>query len=150
MLVGRNVIATLAQIHPLTTEEYCIKGKCFIGNIYLGNIPIKAQKSSIKFGYKPQILPNVERELSVVVKDEVNCLEILRALQKITKNRFTTSIVDIFHNEEMKQSGKKSVLLAFEIFQNEKTLTSEEIEEIINQSMQTLVENVDAMLRSNA
>ena len=50
----------------------------------------------------------------------------------------------------MKQSGKKSVLLAFEIFQNEKTLTSEEIEEIINQSMQTLVENVDAMLRSNA
>ena len=150
MVIGRSVIATIAQIHPLVCEEYCVKNKVFVGTVYLGNIPVKTQKSSVKSGYKQSHLPNVQRELSIVVANEINCLEILRSLQKITKNRFTASIVDIFQNDELKTAGKKSILLAFELFQPELTLNSQEIESIMNESISTLQESVQAVLRGNA
>ena len=150
MVIGRSVIATIAQIHPLVCEEYCVKNKSFVGTIYLGNIPVKTQKSSVKSGYKQPHLPNVQRELSIVVANEINCLEILRSLQKITKNRFTASIVDIFQNDELQTAGKKSILLAFELFQPETTLNSQEIESIMNESISTLQESVQAVLRGNA
>ena len=150
MVIGRSVIATIAQIHPLVCEEYCVKNKVFVGTVYIGNIPVKTQKSSVKSGYKQSHLPNVQRELSIVVANEINCLEILRSLQKITKNRFTASIVDIFQNDSLKNSNKKSILLAFEIFQQESTLNSQEIETIMNESITALQESVQAVLRGNA
>ncbi len=150
MVIGRSVIATIAQIHPLVCEEYSIKNKVFVGTVHLGNIPVKTQKSSVKSGYSPSSLPNVQRELSIVVANEVNCLDILRSLQKITKNRFTASIVDIFQNETLKASGKKSILLAFEVFQPTATLNSQEIEDIMNQAIATLQESVQAVLRGDA
>ena len=150
MVIGRSVIATIAQIHPLVCEEYCVKNKVFVGTVYLGNIPVKTQKSSVKADYKQSHLPNVQRELSIVVANEINCLEILRSLQKITKNRFTASIVDIFQNDELKISGKKSILIAFQLFQSVATLNSHEIDEIMKQALATLQESVAAVLRGDA
>jgi len=50
----------------------------------------------------------------------------------------------------MKINNQQSLLISFEIFQKDKTLTSEEIEEIIQNSMQILKETIGASLRGNA
>jgi phenylalanyl-tRNA synthetase beta chain len=150
IIIGRTTIAQISQIHPIICEEYKIKNKVFISTIFLENIPTKTNKSSIKPEYYPQILPNVKRELSIITSTNTTCLEILRSLQKITKNRFTASITDIFQTNEMKINNQQSLLISFEIFQKDKTLTSEEIEEIIQNSMQILKETIGASLRGNA
>jgi phenylalanyl-tRNA synthetase beta chain len=148
--IGRNVIATIAQIHPLTLEDYAIKNKVFIANIHFSNIPVKASKLTVKSGYKPFVLPNIKRELSVVVTNDITCLDILRNLQKATKNRFTASITDIFQNEELARENKKSILISFDIFQDAKSLVSNEIEELMNEIVSVLYSSVQGVIRTNA
>jgi phenylalanyl-tRNA synthetase beta chain len=148
--IGRNVIATITQIHPLVLEEYSIKNKVFIANIYFGNIPVKTSKLTVKSGYKPFVLPNIKRELSVIVANDITCLDILRNLQKATKNRFTASITDIFQNAELTKENKKSILISFDIFQDTKSLISNEIEELMNEIVGVLYSSVQGVIRTNA
>lgn len=147
--LGRNTIATVAQVHPFTLEEYRIKNKVFVAEIYLSNIPLKQPKSSVKSGFKPFILPNIKREASIIVEESITCLEVLRCLQKITKNRFTGNIVEIYRNEELVKQGKKSLLIALEIFQNNTTMQSSEIDSIFNEAVDDLKVSVGAVIRAN-
>lgn len=148
--IGRNVVATVAQLHPLVLSEFSIKSKVFVGIIHIANIPIKQVKSTVKSGYSPFVLPNISRELSIIVKEEITCLEILRNLQKATKNRFTASITDIYRSEELVRDGGKSILIAFEIFQNTKTMTSDEIENLMIEIIEVLQKSVGAIIRTDA
>lgn len=148
--IGRNVVATVAQIHPLVLSEYSIRNKVFVANIHIANIPIKQAKSSVKAGYKHFVLPNIARELSIVVKEEVTCLDILRNLQKATKNRFTASITDIYQNESLVRDGKKSILISVEIFQHAATLTSAAIEAIMAEITDVLAVSVGSVVRKDA
>ncbi|MDA0617222.1 MAG: hypothetical protein O3A66_00700, partial [Proteobacteria bacterium] len=150
LFIGRSVVATVAQIHPLTLSEFSIKNKVFVGVVHLANIPVKQAKSSVKSGYTSFVLPNISRELSIVVKEEVVCLEILRTLQKATKNRFTASITDIYRNESLVSDGSKSILISFEIFQNTRTMISEEIEVLMSEIIDVLQKSVGAIIRTDA
>lgn len=149
LTIGRNVIATLAQIHPLVLEELGINNKTFVATVHLSNIPVKQVKSSVKGGYVQSLLPNVKREVSAIFNEEVTCLEILRSLQKITKNRFTGNVVEIYCNDELKLQNKKSILIQFEIFQMQKTLVLEEIDAIMAEICQVLEEVCGAVIRGN-
>ncbi|MFT4967947.1 MAG: phenylalanyl-tRNA synthetase beta chain [Candidatus Deianiraeaceae bacterium] len=148
-MIGRNVIATVVQIHPMTLEKYSIKGKTFIANIHLKNIPSKQSKSSIKFGYSPTVLPSVKRELSVIFNQTMECLDILRTLQKIAKNRFTPSVIDVYQGDDLAQDGNKSILIQFDILQQTNTLTTEEIDTITEEAIDAL-HNIGGVIRTNA
>lgn len=146
MLLGKTNMARIAQIHPLVLEKYGIKNRVFFGNIVVQNIPVKGGKSALKSGYKPFVLPNVKREISVLIKEEIQCSDVLHTLHKTANKRFTANILEIFSNEEIKKSGKKSFLIGLDIYQ-ERTLSGEEIEKIVSEAVNTLNINFEAKLR---
>lgn len=151
LMIGRSKIATIAQIHPLILEQYNIKNSTFVANIYIQNIPLKNIKSTLKNGYKPFTLPHITRELSVIVNETTQCLDILRCIQKISKNRFNVNITEIFKDQELIDAKKKSILISFSIIQNNlQTMTSDAVEEIMTEVKHTLASSVGAIIRTNA
>lgn len=144
ILLGKKPIAQIAQIHPLILEEFEIKMPVFIGTINIKNVP--PVKPAKKGKYTPFILPTVKRQISILIEKTISCQDILKTINKISKQRFFANILEIFANEEMKVSGKHSILIELEIFQHQ-TLKSEEIEEIVVQVVNALSLTFNAKLR---
>lgn len=146
ILLGKAVIARIAQVHPLVLTKYDIKNRVFFGNIIIHNIPVKTGKATIKSGYRPFVLPNIKREISILIKQEIQCDSILRLLHKIANKRFGANILEIFSNDEIKQSGRKSLLIGLKIYQD-KGLSGNEIEQIVIEVINVLKVNINAELR---
>jgi phenylalanyl-tRNA synthetase beta chain len=144
ILLGKTIIAQIAQVHPLTLEDYEIKMPVFSGIIHTQSLP--PVKNIKKIEYKPQTLPPVYREISILLDSKIECGSILKTIQKIAKQRFNANIIEIFANEEMKALAKHSLLIEIEIYQ-EKTLNSNEIEELVAEVLSILNTTFNAKLR---
>lgn len=146
VFLGKNLIAVLAAVHPLTLDAFQIKEKVFCFEIYMENLPAKKQKNRI---YKEEILPSVIREIAVIIPIETKFEEISSAIKSLKLQHLKEVFVtDIFTDEIRIGQNLKSISLQFIIKQEEKTLTKEQIDgEIIESIVQILAKKFDAKLR---
>jgi phenylalanyl-tRNA synthetase beta chain len=146
VFLGKNLIAILAAIPPLTLDAFQIKEKVFCFEIYMENLPAKKQKNRM---YKEEILPSVIREIAVIIPLETKFKEISSAIKSLKlQNLKEVFVTDIFADEIRIGKNLKSISLQFIIKQEEKTLTKEQIDgEIIESIVQILAKKFDAKLR---
>ena len=146
VFLGKNLIAVLAAVHPLTLDAFQVKEKVFCFEIYMENLPAKKQKNRI---YKEEILPSVIREIAVIIPLETKFEEISSAIKSLKLQHLKEVFVtDIFTDEIRIGQNLKSISLQFIIKQEEKTLTKEQIDgEIIESIVQILAKKFDAKLR---
>ena len=110
------------------------------------NLPAKKQKNRM---YKEEILPSVIREIAVIIPLETKFEEISSAIKSLKLQHLKEVFVtDIFTDEIRIGQNLKSISLQFIIKQEEKTLTKEQIDgEIIESIVQILAKKFDAKLR---
>lgn len=144
--VGKDIIATLGEIHPEVAENYGLKGDVYVAEIWLEKL-VKYGKMNKKYTEVAKY-PAVERDIAMVIDENVEVGSIERAIQKKGKKILEEiQLFDVYRNEKLGEN-KKSVAYALKFRSKDRTLTDEEINETMNEIIKELESTLNAELRS--
>lgn len=154
MHTGRTAIITdengseigyIGEVHPKVLNNYEIETKVYYGVLYMENL---VTLSTFEKTYKPlPKYPNIQRDIAMLVKDEINIKEIEKIIKskggKLLEN---IKLFDVYKGEQI-EKGYKSVAYSIMFRSNEKTLTDEEISSPMKKILKELEEKLNAQLR---
>lgn len=126
-------------------ENYGIKDRVYIAEIVIDKIA-KYSKENKK--YEPIAkYPAVERDLAIIVDEEIESGSIEKLIQKKAKDILEeVKLFDVYRNEKLGDS-KKSLAYSLKFRSKEKTLQEEQINETMNSIIETLEKELKAELR---
>lgn len=137
-------IGSFGKVHPKVIENFDLAQNTYYGELnldILANCPEK--KHSIQTISK---FPYVDRDLAIVCDESVTIGEILQCVKKSCgKFYHSAKVFDIYRSAEL--NNKKSVAFSIKLESKDKTLTDEEINQIINKILKDLEFKLKAVLR---
>lgn len=137
--VGKDVIATLGEIHPEVADNYGIKGDVYVAEIWLDKL-VKYGKMNKKYTEVAKF-PAVERDIAMVIDEEIEVGNIERAIEKKGKKILEeVKLFDVYRDEKIGE-GKKSVAYSLKFRSKDKTLTDEEI----NTTMEEILKELELL-----
>ena len=143
--VGNDVFATLGEVHPVVQENYDISQRVYVAMINLDKVA-KYARSNKKYEPIPKF-PAVERDIAMLVEDSVEVGEIEKILKKKMKKGLESyELFDVYQNEKL-GAHKKSVAYALKFRDKNKTLTDEEINNVMQDLIADLEKTLGAELR---
>jgi phenylalanyl-tRNA synthetase beta subunit len=142
---GKNIIANFGELHPAINQYFSIKQRLNYFEIFVDDQFISKKLNGFK-AFLANDFPIVERDFAVIVDDDLAVAKLQKAIIDIDKNLIKeVNIFDVFINPAIGEN-KKSVALNVKI-QDNKTLTSTEIDEISKKIITTLGAKFNADLR---
>lgn len=141
--VGKDTIITFGEIHPIVQENYGIGEKVYLAEIHTDKILKYASKEK-KYTPIPKY-PAVERDIAIIVGEEVEVGEIERVIsKKCRKVLEELKLFDVYRSEKLGEN-KKSVAYAIKFRAEDRTLTEDEI----NNYMATIINDLEKELKAN-
>ena len=146
--LGKNIIGYFGEIHPQISKNFGIKTKINCFEIFTNTLPNKNKPRK----NKPLIindLPQVERDFAFIINQDTKIDAVIKTITRTNKELISNiSIFDIYQGENI-EAGHKSIALKVKIQPQNKTLTSQEIDEISQQIVTKVTSEFSAKLRSN-
>lgn len=143
--VGMDVIATLGEVHPEVLDNYEISKRTYLAEVNITKL-VKYAKANKKHVEVPKF-PAVERDIAVVVNEEIQVGQIEKIITKKAKKLLENmQLFDIYRNEKLGQN-KKSVAYSLIFRDKNKTLGDEEINKIMEDIILELERSLGAELR---
>lgn len=143
--VGKDIIATLGEVHPQVAENYGAKGQIYIAEICLDKL-VKYGKMNKKYAEVAKF-PAVERDIAMVIDEAVEVGNIEKAIQKKGKKILEeVKLFDVYRDEKIGQN-KKSVAYSLKFRSKDRTLTDEEINGTMEEIIKELEDSLGAELR---
>jgi len=145
IIVGEKEVGIFGEIHPEVIKNYRITGKVNLFEIDFENLIPNVPKD-ISYRILPKY-PSVQRDLSLVVRDEVFSSEIIKAIKLIDIKLIKKVVLfDMFRGKQI-GDGYKSLAYSI-IFQDEDhTLTDQEVENTFKKIREKLIVEFDAKIR---
>lgn len=140
--VGKDIIGTFGMINPKIAKNYDIKEDAYI-------LELNLEKAK-KYASKKQKLvenskyPEVIRELSLVVADNIEYKDIEEEVRKAGKRISNIQLFDIYKAENIQG---KSITISITFRDKKKTLKEEEIAKEMENILKALENNLNASLR---
>jgi len=145
MYVGKDAIAAFGEIHPIIQENYDITDKVYAAEIYFDKL-IRYGKDAKKYKELPKF-PTVERDIALVVDEEIEVGSIEKVIQKkANKILEKLELFDVYRNEKLGKN-KKSVAYSLAFRADDRTLTDEEINGMMDTIISDLQRELGAELR---
>ena len=140
-----NVYATFGQLHPLVAKNYELPKTTMYGEINLDKlIPFKNKIFVVKPVSK---FPIVERDLAVVVKEDISNADLTAAIKSACgKIYYDVKLFDIYRSSALGE-GLKSMAYNIKLSDENKTLTDEEVTDVIGKVLKALKFRYGATLR---
>ena len=144
-VVGNDIIATFGEANPLLTKNYDITQRVLLAEINLDKLTKYSRKNK---KYAPITkFPAIERDIAMVVNEDVEVGEIEKIIQKkAKKNLEEAKLFDVYRSEKLGEN-KKSVAYSLKFRVPDRTLKDEEINEIMKEIILELEKNLGAELR---
>lgn len=138
------VVASFGLVHPRVVKNFELIQNTLYGEINLDFLAkASLKKHSIKALSK---YPPVNRDLAIVCDEEVSVEQILDCVKKSCgKLYYTAKVFDIYRNKDL--GNKKSVAFSFKLQSMDKTLTDDEINQVVNKILKDLEYKLKAVLR---
>lgn len=146
--MGNVILGIFGEIHPLKTNKIGLKGKVNAFEVYLNNLPkLKVQKTTQKKRFILNDLQPLYRDFAFIIDRELEIGKIINIVKKSNKDLIKeVHIFDIYEGENI-DKNKKSIAFSVKIQPLNKTLTTEEIDQISNKIIKEITEKYDAVLR---
>lgn len=145
--LGKNKIAQFGEIHPMILEEMDIKGPVVAFEVFLGNVPAAKKKGTEKPLLKINPLQPLFRDFAFIVDESTSAEDLIRAAKSADKKLITDAyIFDVYAGKGM-EDGKKSLALTITIEPQDKTLTDEEIDAVMQAVIGNVVTKTGGVLR---
>ena len=146
LIVDGEAIASFGKLHPSVMKNFGIKnGEIFVGSL---NVERLLCDKTVPHRYSPlPKFPPVERDLALVVNDDVQVGDIIQAIEQADSMIREVRLFDVYKGEQI-QKGYKSVAIKFKIVSYDKTLVDNEIVQIISNVINTLAKRFNAKVRA--
>lgn len=143
---GREVLATVGEVHPKVAENFGITKKIFV---FEADIKTLMKFTSKKFSFEnlPKY-PSISRDLAVLVDKNVAAGEVEKVITKSAGKFFKdVTLFDVYTGERISED-KKSLAFAIKFQSNERTLKDEEADEAFKNILAQVEKTFGAELRS--
>lgn len=145
MTVGRDIIATLGEVHPIVLSNYDIEKRVYLAEINITKLE-KYSRNNKKYVEVPKF-PAVERDLAIIVDEEIEVGQIEKIIIKKAKKLLEeVKLFDIYRDEKIGKD-KKSVAYSLTFRDKDKTLSDEEVNIAMENIISELEKVVGAELR---
>lgn len=142
---GRNVIATVGEVHPAVLSAYGITKPVYIFELDATTV-MKYMAKDLKYKALPKY-PATSRDLAMLVDVDVNAADIEKAMTKAAGQNLTQiTLFDVYTGKQVEE-GKKSLAFSLTFQSNDKTLTDAEIDPAIEKIVAKLQKDFNANLR---
>lgn len=146
ILIGKDSIARFGEVHPQIIENYEIGEKVYYAVIDINKFA-KYGKDNKKYTPIPKY-PAVERDIAVVVDENIEVGQIEAIIMKRAKNVLETlKLFDVYRSDKLGEN-KKSVAYELIFRAKDKTLTDDEITGTMNAIIADLKGSINAELRA--
>ena len=146
--IGIDTIGTIGEAHPEILQNYDIEKRAYIAEINITKLE-KYSRENKKYVEIPKF-PAVERDLAIIVDEEVEVGEIEKIVTKKAKKAKklleSMKLFDIYRDEKIGEN-KKSVAYALMFRDKNKTLSDDEINVAMYEIIQELQKTLNAELR---
>ncbi len=140
-----KVIGWFGKMHKLALKNYDISQDVYYAEIdtdYLAGLPEKQYSTKEISKY-----PVVERDIAVVVDETVTNAQLIDAIKSACgKIFYDVSLFDVYRSSAL-GDNKKSMAYKIQFMSEEKTLTGEEINSVVNKVLRSLDFRLGAKLR---
>lgn len=142
---GRDVIATVGEVHPAVLSAYGITKPVYIFELDATTV-MKYMAKDLKYKALPKY-PATSRDLAMLVDVDVNAADIKKAMTKAAGQNLTQiTLFDVYTGKQVEE-GKKSLAFSLTFQSNDKTLTDAEIDPAIEKIVAKLQKDFNANLR---
>ena len=145
IIINNEIIGEIGEVHPQVLEQFNISSKVSLFELSVDKI-FKLSTSNFKLKTYSKF-PIIERDLAVVINEDVPAWEILNVLSNLKiPELLEYELFDEYKGGNI-EAGKKSIAMHFNIQGIEKNLVDNEIDEIIKRIMAKLEEKFGAVIR---
>ena len=145
VIIGGEDAGIMGEIHPEVLKNYGIPVKAYVAEIDLNSIILNADTTK-SFAQMPKF-PAVSRDIAMLVDDAVPVAEIEEVIRKAAgKTLEEVKLFDVYKGNQI-AADKKSVAYALTLRSAEKTLSEDEVSQVMKKVLDSLAEKVNAELR---
>lgn len=139
ILVKGKIVGKIGLIHPTVVSK----------PIFVFEIDLDLLDNPNKFKYESiSKYPNVERDIAIVLKDEVLMSEVLRLINQTARKQIVSAdVFDIYKGEHIEQ-GFKSVAIRMVFNDPNKTLEGNDVDKLVNKILKRIEFELDGVIRS--
>lgn len=143
IIVDGEDVGYIGEIHPDVSENCDLIGRVYVAEINLSKL--MKYTSVIKFAPIPKY-PNVERDLALVVEEDLAVGKLINTISEYSEYIEKVELFDVYRGTQV-EDGKKSVALNISLRAIDRTLTDEEVQNVMNGLLQTLEKIYASKLR---
>jgi len=144
ILSSGESIGFISELHPLTQKKFDIDQRVGLFEINLNKLLEKKEKQKVY--EKVPTYPAVSRDIAFVVDEEVNHTTVQTTIAGISDLIESVELFDVYSGENIEEN-KKNMAYHINYRSEEKTLSSEEIDEIHSSIEEKLREKFNANIR---
>ena len=146
--IGKNVLANFGELNPILLKSLDINNSVVAFEIFTDTLAqFLGKKTSTISAFDNNPFQMVERDFAFLFPKSVKANDIINKIKKIDKKIIEkVSIFDVYEGEKI-NSDLKSIAIRVLLQPIEKTFSDEEIENISNQIIDTVITNFSASLR---
>lgn len=139
------IYGTFGQIHPLVAKNYDLPKTAMYGELNTDKlIPLMNKTFVVKPVSK---FPIVERDIAVIVKEEIANADLMAAIKSACgKIFYDVKLFDVYRSSALGE-GMKSLAYNIKLSDSEKTLTDQEVTDVIGKVLKALKFRYGATLR---
>lgn len=144
---GKTLIATIGTVQPELCKQFDITMPVYTADILWNNVLGLLKGSRIT--YKPvSAYPAVRRDLALVLDQHISYADVEKiAVKHEPRLLKDINTFDVYQGEKV-ATGKKSYAVSFILQDDEKTLTDQEIDAVVNGLLKRFEKELGATLRS--
>ncbi len=144
IIMNKEIIGVVGQVHPIIQNEFEID-ETYIVELNM-SVLLNTRTRKLKFEPIPQF-PSVIRDIALVVDDTIHAYDIERTIKRASKKMVKEVLVfDVYQGEHV-EKGKKSIAFNLVFMNENKTLSEEEVNVCLNQILETVKLEYNAILR---
>lgn len=145
IIIRGEEVGIFGEIHPEVINNYRIPGKVNLFEIDFENL-LPSVSSDIKFCVLPKY-PSVQRDLALIVKEEILSADIIKTIKSIDEKLIKKIILfDIFKGKQI-GDGYKSLAYSVVFQAEDRTLIDQEVENIYKKIREQLITKFSAKIR---
>lgn len=145
ILLDGEFIGYIGEVNPRVADNYSLSGRTYLTEIHLDTL-IERCEEKIDYKYLPKY-PGITRDLALLVDDTVRAGELILSIEKNGGKLLEgVEIFDLYQGSQIPQ-GKKSIAFSLKFQAEDRTLTDEEVNVLINKIKDGLEEDYQAKLR---
>ena len=145
IMMGKDIVGVIGQIHPLMAKKYNVKGETVVAELNL-SVLLNMKTKALKFAAIPTF-PAVTRDIALVMDKAIATYDVVRTIQKASKRMLTkATIFDVYEGEHIEE-GKKSVAFGLTFQDPTKTMDEATINNLVKNILEAVEKEHKAVLR---